>query len=154
MSEQNIFSVLIDKHDIQRQLCDTLDHLLQQGDIKQAKTDYVALENELKAHAAAEERHLYVPVMAFDAGLDLSRHAIAEHHTMDELMHTLNDGRISDETWHKTCSELIDEVRHHLKEEEQEFFEDAKRILDKDQQIRLASLYLGEHDSFEQKHAN
>lgn len=56
----------------------------------------------------------------------MSRHAIAEHHEMDELMATLNDGRTSDDNWQKTCVELIDKVRHHLKEEENEFFKDAK----------------------------
>ena len=60
----------------------------------------------------SEERHLYAPVMEYDDGLDLSRHAIAEHHEMDEMMHKLNDGRISDDTWKETCHALIHELRH------------------------------------------
>lgn len=149
--EQDIFSALIAKHDIQRKLCDELNTHLAKEDIKAAKERYAVLEIELQAHAAAEERHLYVPVMAYDAGLDLSRHAIAEHHEMDELMHKLNDGRIGDDTWTKTCQELVDEVRHHLKEEENEFFKDAKKLLDKEAQQRLGVLYLGEHNAFEQR---
>lgn len=145
---QDIFQAIISSHQTQRALCDDLESLLL-TDIKAAKKAYPELEIELQAHAAAEERHLYVPVMQYDEGLDLSRHAIAEHHEMDELMHTLNDGRISDETWQTTCQSLIDEVRHHLKEEEQEFFKEAKKILDDEQQQRLGALYEVEHSTFE-----
>lgn len=88
---------------------------------------YEDLKLELQAHAAAEERHLYVPVMQHDEGLDLSRHAITEHHEMDEMMETLDDGRIGQEKWDKTCADLIHKVRHHLEEEENEFFKQAKR---------------------------
>lgn len=148
---QSIFEALKTKHDVQRTLCQTVQKHLKNGDIAAAKKVYPELEIELQAHAAAEERHLYVPVMQYDEGLDLSRHAIAEHHEMDEMIHTLNDGRISNETWQKTCLELIDEVLHHIKEEEQKFFLDAQKILDKEQQVRLGALYQVEHDAFEKK---
>ncbi len=148
MSADDIFTALIDKHNTQRALCADIEKALADNDLSVAKTIYATLELELKAHAAAEERHLYVPVMAYDDGLDLCRHAIAEHHEMDEMMHTLNDGRISDETWQTTCQALIDEVRHHLKEEETQFFKDAKKLLDKSQQERLGALYVSEHKTF------
>lgn len=144
---QDIFSVLIHHHDIQRKLCDKVESEL--DDLTKAKKTYQQLDTELKAHAAAEERHLYIPSMQYDDGLDLSRHAIAEHHEMDEMMAILNDGRTGDDNWHKTCIELIDTVRHHLKEEEQEFFKEAKKLLDGDLQVRLGGLYLAEHHSFE-----
>ncbi|MFB2578558.1 hemerythrin domain-containing protein [Acinetobacter sp. c2-A9] len=91
--------------------------------------------------------------MQYDEGLDLSRHAIAEHHDMDEMIEKLNDGRISDATWIETCKELIHEVRHHLEEEEQKFFKDAKKILATEQQQRLGALYLVEHQQFEKNNA-
>lgn len=146
---QSIFEALKAKHDVQRRLCQTVQEHLKNGNITAAKKAYPELEIELQAHAAAEERHLYMPVMQYDEGLDLSRHAIAEHHEMDELIHKLNDGRISDETWQTTCLELIHEVLHHVKEEEQQFFLDAQKILDKEQQLRLGALYQVEHDAFE-----
>lgn len=151
--QTDIFKVLKQKHDVQRKLCKTLKQHLEADDMAAAKSCYPSLELELKAHAAAEERHLYVPVMQYDEGLDLSRHAIAEHHEMDELMERLNDGRISDKTWKTACGELIHEVLHHIKEEEEQFFGDAKKILDKQQQVRLGALYETEHETFEQNNA-
>lgn len=152
MSTQDIFNALKDKHDVQRQLCADIEQALTKKELSVAKAVYPKLELELKAHAAAEERHLYAPVMEYDDGLDLCRHAIAEHHEMDEMMETLNDGRISDDTWQTTCQALIDEVRHHLDEEENKFFKDAKKLLDKSQQQRLGALYVSEHETFENNH--
>lgn len=149
--KQDIFAALIEKHKIQRALCDKLEKA--NGDTER-KSIYEDLKLELQAHAAAEERHLYVPVMQHDEGLDLSRHAITEHHEMDEMMETLDDGRIGQEKWDKTCADLIHKVRHHLKEEENDFFKQARKILDSDLQQRLGALYQVEHAEFEQTHAN
>lgn len=149
--DQDIFAALIVKHDVQRDLCDQLEN---EKDNDKRKAIYEELKLELQAHAAAEERHLYIPVMQHDDGLDLSRHAITEHHEMDEMMETLDDGRISQETWDTTCADLIHKVRHHLQEEENEFFKQARKILDEDLQQRLGALYQVEHDDFEKTHAD
>lgn len=149
--DQDIFAALITKHDLQRDLCDQLEN---EKDNNKRKDIYENLKLELQAHAAAEERHLYIPVMQHDEGLDLSRHAITEHHEMDEMMETLDDGRISQDTWDTTCTDLIHKVRHHLQEEENEFFKQARKILDDDLQQRLGALYQVEHDEFEKTHAD
>ncbi|MGO1490365.1 MAG: hemerythrin domain-containing protein, partial [Psychrobacter sp.] len=134
---------------MQRELCNKLEK--SEGEAER-KAAYEDLKLELQAHAAAEERHLYVPVMQHDEGLDLSRHAITEHHEMDEMMETLDDGRIGKEKWDKTCADLIHKVRHHLEEEEDEFFKEARKILDTDLQQRLGALYQVEHAEYEQTH--
>lgn len=149
--KKDIFDALIEKHEVQRALCDKLEKT--EGEA-QRKAVYEDLKLELQAHAAAEERHLYVPVMQHDEGLDLSRHAITEHHEMDEMMETLDDGRIGKEKWDKTCADLIHKVRHHLEEEEDEFFQEARKILDTDLQQRLGALYQVEHAEYEQTHGD
>ncbi|MGO3282663.1 MAG: hemerythrin domain-containing protein [Psychrobacter sp.] len=146
-----MFAALVAKHEVQRELCNKLEK--SEGEAER-KAAYEDLKLELQAHAAAEERHLYVPVMQHDEGLDLSRHAITEHHEMDEMMETLDDGRIGKEKWDKTCADLIHKVRHHLEEEEDEFFKEARKILDTDLQQRLGALYQVEHAEYEQTHGD
>lgn len=153
MSQSDIFHTLIRHHDIQRELCQAFKSAVEEKNRTKAEHAFLPLKNELEAHAAAEERHLYVPVMAFDEGLELSRHAIAEHHEMDEMIAILCDGRTSDERFFETALELIDETLHHLKEEENEFFKEARKLLDKPTQERLGALYQAEHQAFEDKHA-
>ncbi|HMQ26765.1 MAG TPA: FdhF/YdeP family oxidoreductase, partial [Acidimicrobiales bacterium] len=41
---------------------------------------FLTLKLELAAHAAAEERFLYAPMLMDDRGIDSARHALAEHH--------------------------------------------------------------------------
>ena len=148
--DKDIFAALIEQHEVQRKWCDQLES---ESDFSKRKAIFKRLKLELSAHETAEERHLYIPVMQHDEGLDLSRHAITEHHEMDEMIETMEDGRISQETWETTCADLIEKVRHHLREEENEFFKQARKILDDDLQQRLGALYQVEHDEYEKKHA-
>jgi hypothetical protein len=53
------------------------------------RAEFLALVNELDAHAAAGERHFYVPLRMDDAGLSVSRHALADHHKAEALLEQL-----------------------------------------------------------------
>src|SRR3546814_18788143 len=70
-------------HETQRSLCRKLLRATSQsgrrGEI------FRELRIELAAHAAAEERFLYAPILMDDMGLSPSRHALAEHHEIDEI---------------------------------------------------------------------
>lgn len=143
--KQDIFAALIARHDVQRDLCNQLENA---DDSKEQAKIYQQFKLELTAHAAAEERHLYVPVMEHDDGLDIARHAITEHHEMDELIETLDENKPDSDEWQQALKDLIHKVRHHLEEEEEEFFKESKSILDDDLQQRLGSLYQVEHNEF------
>jgi hypothetical protein len=73
------------------------------------------LKNELYAHSVAEDRYLYIPLMFDDVGLDITRHALAEHHEMDELVEKLEETDMSNPSWLATAKQLSEKVHHHLK---------------------------------------
>lgn len=135
----NIFEALRVSHDRQRQYIDAV--LRTQGDSKERREAYKQLKDELYAHETAEERHFYIPLMAHDNGVDLSRHAIAEHHEMDELLEKLDDIDMSSSAWLTTARALGDKVLHHLEEEEQRFFQMAGKLLTDSQKSELAGKY-------------
>src|SRR5471032_1620106 len=93
----NIFEALRESHDRQRSYADAL--IQTSGDTPERTEAYKRLKSELQAHETAEERYFYIPLMEFDNGVDLSRHAISEHHEMDEMMETLDETQMSDPTW-------------------------------------------------------
>ena len=93
----NIYEALRQSHDEQRKLCDEL--LASAPDIQLRKQMFKALKVELEAHAAAEERFLYCPIMMEDAGLSISRHALSEHHEMEELMEELTTNDPTVQGW-------------------------------------------------------
>jgi len=139
----NIFEALRESHDRQRRYADAL--IQTSGDTPERVEAYKRLKSELQAHATAEERHFYMPLMEFDNGVDLSRHAISEHHEMDEMMEALDATEMSSPSWLATAKKLSEKVHHHLKEEEQKFFQMAGKLLDEQQKETLAGQYQKEY---------
>lgn len=134
-----IFEALRTSHDRQRKYVDSV--LRTSGDTPERKAAYKQLKDELYAHETAEERFFYIPLMAYDNGVDLSRHAIAEHHEMDELLEKLDETEMSSSAWLTTARALGDKVLHHLEEEEQRFFQMAGKLLSDKQKTDLAQGY-------------
>ena len=139
----NIFEALRESHDRQRTYAVAL--VKTSGDTPERVEAYKQLKSELQAHETAEERHFYIPLMDFDNGVDLSRHAISEHHEMDEMMEELDETEMSSPAWLVTAKKLSEKVHHHLKEEEQKFFQMAGKLLDDKQKESLAGQYEKEY---------
>ncbi|MCF4997085.1 hemerythrin domain-containing protein [Pseudomonas syringae] len=141
----NIFEALRESHDRQRRYAVAL--IETSGDTPERAAAYKQLKAELQAHETAEERHFYIPLMEFDNGVDLSRHAISEHHEMDEMMEELDETEMSSPSWLATAKKLSDKVHHHLKEEEHKFFQMAGKLLDDKQKQQLAGQYQKEYEA-------
>lgn len=139
----NIFEALRESHDRQRSYAVAL--VKTSGDTPERVEAYKQLKSELQAHETAEERHFYIPLMEFDNGVDLSRHAISEHHEIDEMMEELDETEMSSPAWLATAKKLSEKVHHHLKEEEQKFFQMAGKLLDDQQKETLARQYEKEY---------
>lgn len=141
MSE-SLYDALRASHEVQRGL---LRSLVRIRDAQRRQQVFTELRIELAAHEAAEERALYVPMLMDDAGLDASRHALHEHHQIDELVAELQGLAIDGKAWAKKAAELSEKVHHHLREEEKKFFQVSGRILSEAQKSREARRYLREH---------
>ena len=102
------------------------------------------MKRELAAHATAEERCLYVPLFEHDSTVDASRHAIAEHHEMDELVEDLQAKETNDSSWLAVARKLSEKVNHHLQEEETKIFQLAGKVLTEPQKLALAKDYEAE----------
>ena len=137
-----IFDAIRESHDLQRDLCRKLTGSRRDMAVRQVL--FLQLKVELMAHAAAEERHLYVPLLMEDGGLDASRHALHEHHEIDELLDDLSVRNKTRAGWISTAKTLSFKVRHHLKEEEAKFFQLAGRLLSETKKKHLAREYLRE----------
>ena len=83
-----------------------------------------------------------------DTGLDITRHALAEHHEMDEMVEELEQTDMSSPSWIATAKKLADKVHHHLKEEEHKFFQQAGKILDDAEKEKLGKQYLNEYAKY------
>lgn len=144
MNTPNIFEALRESHERQRTLYRQL--VETSGDTPERRELFAQLKEELLAHELAEERHFYIPLMAQDAGVDLSRHAIAEHHELDELVESLEDTEPSSPSWLVLAKKLAHKVEHHLTEEEHKFFQMAGKLLTEQQKTSLAKSYQASYE--------
>ncbi|GAA0402943.1 hypothetical protein GCM10009133_09590 [Cocleimonas flava] len=99
------------------------------------------MKTELKAHAVAEERHFYIPLMEHDLTQEKSRHSVAEHHEIDEMIEKLEETDYSSSAWLVEAKKLQHRIHHHLDEEEQEVFQMGGRVLSDKEKTDLASEY-------------
>lgn len=138
----NIFEALRVSHETQRALAAQL--LATEGDSPQRDRLFRELRRELAAHATAEERCFYIPLMSIDASVDASRHGVAEHHEMDEMVEALQKMEYSSPGWIAGARRLSEKIHHHLKDEEQGIFQLAGKVLAEGQKRSLAKDYEAE----------
>lgn len=138
-----IFEDLRASHAVQRSLARTMTHARASADSR--RSAFLALAKELDAHATAEERHLYVPLLLDDAGLSVSRHALADHHKAEVLVEQLRGVDPTTEGFAELAKQLSTEVRDHLDEEEHGTFQLAGKLLSKTHQKQLARDYRAEY---------
>lgn len=140
-----LFEALRADHDIQRTLLDLLVRTHGHSDGREEL--FQKVKTELTAHAAAEERALYVPMMDVDLTQEKARHSIAEHHEIDEMLEELEATDFSSPAWLSGARKLQELVSHHLDEEEREVFQLAGRALDESHKTELAETYREEKEA-------
>lgn len=136
---ETIYDALRESHERQRSLCRKLLRSPPRSERRVAV--FTELRIELAAHAAAEERFLYAPMLMDDAGLDSARHALHEHHQLDELIEAMQTPDKNGAGWMARARALSHKVHHHLREEEKAFFQVSGKILNHTQKERLARQY-------------
>jgi hypothetical protein len=139
MSTSSLYDALRESHELQRAVFRRL--LRSKPGSPERVNLFRQARNELAAHEAAEERYLYVPMMAHDRGLLASRHALHEHHQVDELIERLQALDPAGEAWIVLARTLSKAVHHHLREEETTFFQVSGKLLSSHQKRKLAQAY-------------
>jgi hypothetical protein len=134
-----IFQAIRKDHEKQRLLMKILVETT--GDSESRRRYFTELKQELEQHATAEERYFYSPLMDSDKTIDDSRHGIAEHHEIEELVEKLEETDMSSSAWLHYMKTLQELVLHHLAEEEKEFFKHADKVLTEKQKDELADDY-------------
>jgi hemerythrin-like domain-containing protein len=109
------------------------------GDDARKKSVVDEISRELEAHADIEEEIFYpsVKAKAEEEGQELVDEAVEEHHLVKVTLGELASLPPSDEAFDAKVTVLIENVRHHVEEEEEEMLPQAEELLGVD---RLAEL--------------
>ena len=85
---------------------------------------------KLAVHAAIEEQHFYPAVREAANDLeDTVLEGLEEHHIVKCTLSELEDLPADDERFHAKVTVLIESVRHHVEEEEQDLFPEVRAAL-------------------------
>ena len=117
MAQPDIFARLIEDHDLHRDLFGRLAEAgAERGPL------FERLTKELKAHAAAEEQALYSTMMRKPETTDETRHSVAEHKEIEDLLNDLAAAGPASDHWDDKFAHLRHRYLHHIAEEEDENF--------------------------------
>jgi hemerythrin-like domain-containing protein len=127
----DIYEAIKADHEEHRALLDRI------GDTQAASDDRRAAWStfyyEVKSHAAAEEETFYSRLISRTWGQDVARHSVHEHQELDDLMEELNGKDMASPGWLETFGKLDHDYRHHIDEEENEVFAQARKEVPADE---------------------
>jgi hemerythrin superfamily protein len=119
-------------HELHRDLIDALGET--QGECEERSELFERFTKEVKSHAAAEEQALYSTMMRKPETTDETRHSVAEHQRIEEMLNDLAATPMSSGAWMTKFKALRDCYLHHINEEEAENFPDyAKYLTEEDE---------------------
>ncbi|MEM7689601.1 MAG: hemerythrin domain-containing protein [Pseudomonadota bacterium] len=129
-TQTTVLSRLEEDHNRQRELLDAIRET--EGDSDKRRELFDELTKELKGHAAAEEQAVYSEMLADPEVTGETRHSVAEHHEIDEMLNDLAATDMSSPCWMHKFKQFEDRYRHHINEEEDDHFPNfADQITDK-----------------------
>ncbi len=122
LPETHAISILLKDHDAVKALFERFEKAKTGAEKEQILQQAVM---ELKIHATIEEE-LFYPAVRARVGKDLMNEADEEHHVARVLIAELDNGRPGDDHRYAKFSVLSENVRHHIREEENEVLPKAK----------------------------
>jgi hemerythrin superfamily protein len=98
--------------------------------------------SELSAHATAEEQVVYPAIRDMvPSGGRMADEAIAEHNTMKQQISKLEQGQPGDLEFENALTSLIDAVRIHVPEEENELLPALRSVIGEDKMDELGKIF-------------
>ena len=95
------------------------------------------LKHDLTIHETIEEEILYPALEAFAKTKDITLEAFEEHHVVDQIVAELETTPVTDETWGAKLTVMKENLEHHIEEEEDEMFKQARQVMDHDELAEL-----------------
>ena len=96
------------------------------------------LKSELELHAEIEEQFMYPMLEESDETKDMVLEAYEEHKVVKDLLAELEVEEQGSDVWMAKLKVMKENVEHHVQEEEEELFPEAKDVLSDEQLQSLA----------------
>jgi len=128
----NAISMLEDDHREVKRMLDELEPTTERA-IKTRTELFERLKDALSVHEVIEEEIFYPALREHPKAKDIVLEAYEEHNVVDSILGELERLPVDDETWGAKAKVMIENLRHHIEEEEKEMFPTARRVFDADE---------------------
>jgi hypothetical protein len=97
---------------------------------KTREAGFARIQQELEVHEAIEEEIFYPALKDHPKTKELALEGYEEHHVVDTVMAEMRELAVTDETWTAKFSVMKENLEHHIEEEEDEMFKQARQVFD------------------------
>jgi hemerythrin-like domain-containing protein len=125
----NAITMLTEDHREVERMLDELEPTTERA-IKTRQELFTRLKEALSIHEVIEEEIFYPALRDHPKAKDIVLEAYEEHNVVDSLLGELERLPVDAETWGAKAKVMIENVRHHIEEEEGEMFPTARRVFD------------------------
>ena len=122
-------SLLKEDHDKVKKILSDLDSTTERG-VKTRQELFAKVKNELQVHEAIEEEIFYPALKEHPKAKELVLEGYEEHNVVDMVMHEIEGVPFDDETWGAKLTVMKENVEHHMAEEENDMFKQARQVFD------------------------
>ena len=91
------------------------------------------IKTELTVHEIIEEEIFYPTLKQHPKAREIVLEGYEEHGVVDTLMGELEALPVDDETWGPKAKVMIENIEHHIEEEEGEMFQKARQVFDREE---------------------
>ena len=118
-------------HDAIKKLLRDLEDTTERA-VKTRQDGFGRLKHTLTVHEQMEEAILYPALKQHAETKDIVLEAYEEHDVVDKVLGDLEATPFDDETWHPKLTVMSENLHHHIEEEEDEMFGQARQMFDED----------------------
>ena len=128
----NAISLLEEDHRKMKKLLSELESTTERG-VKTREGLFATVKEELTVHEMIEEEIFYPALKEHPKTRDITLEAYEEHHVVDMVMAEIEGLPYDDEKWGAKFKVMKENIEHHIEEEENEMFKQARQVFDEDE---------------------
>jgi hemerythrin-like domain-containing protein len=122
--------LLKDDHDKMKKLLTETEQTTERG-AKTREELFTKIKEELTVHEAIEEEIFYPALKDHPKAKEITLEAYEEHHVVDMVMAEIEGVPFDDERWSAKFKVMKENIEHHIEEEENEMFKQARDVFEK-----------------------
>ena len=145
-------TLLKDDHNKVKGMLAKLDKTTERAEVTRTE-GLQALKQELTIHETIEEEILYPALKEFAKTRDIALEAYEEHHVVDAILAELEQTPVDDETWAAKLTVMKENLEHHIEEEEEEMFKQARQVMDEGDLLELGDRMAARKEELQTVHS-